>query len=90
MLSIRKSRLVEHDMMGDEIKAAITVSFVMSGITQEDTQGRTRRQFMGSGGRQVGVTLAAGNVELVIGGRSAEEGSVRRARLEHFGGQDVE
>jgi len=38
------------------------VSLVMSGIAKEDTQGGARSEFVGSCGRQVGITFATENV----------------------------
>ena len=93
-LGKRKGILIEDDMprdddsVGREIKKA--VSFMMSGVSKEDAQSRPRTEFMWGGGRQVWVTFATENSQMVVCWRLAEEGKVRRGILESFGGQDVE
>ena len=93
MLSIWKGRLIKDDMtrddqtVGREVKAA--VSFVMSRITQEDTEGGARREFVGSCGRQVGVTFASKDAQVIIHQRCAIEGAVWRGELEGLGWQNV-
>ena len=47
----------DDDAVGREVKVA--VSFVMVGIAKEDAQGRPGGEFVGSCGRQVGITFAA-------------------------------
>ena len=70
--------------VGREIEAA--VSFVVSGVSQEDTQGGSGREFVGGSGRQVGIKFAPKDANVVIGGRSAEEGSVGCGRPKRLGG----
>ena len=74
--------------VGGEIKAA--VSFMMSGITQENTQGRPRGKFMCGSGGQVRITLATKDAQMVIGGRLAEKGMVRCGFLQCLARQNVD
>ena len=48
------------------------VSFMVSRVSQEDTWGGSRREFVGGCGRQVGITFATKDTEVVVGGRSAK------------------
>ena len=88
-----KCSFIKDDMPGNndsvrgEVKAA--VSFVMSRITQEDTEGGARREFVGSCGRQVGVTFASKDAQVIIRRRCAKEGAVWRGELEGLGWQNV-
>ena len=92
-LSKRKGIFIEDDMPGDddsvgrEIKAA--VSFVMSRVAKENAQDGPRSEFMWSSGGQVWVTFATEDSQVIICWRLAEEGKVRRGKLESLGGQDV-
>jgi hypothetical protein len=69
----------DDDSIGGEIKAA--VSFVMSGIVEEDTQDEPRSEFMRSGGRHIWVTLVAKDSQMIIFQQRAEQGKVWRGDL---------
>jgi hypothetical protein len=56
--------------LGPELKCNLLRS-------QEDTSGGTRGEFVGSYGRQVGITDATKDTKMIIGRRSAKEGKVR-------------
>ena len=85
-LSEREGSFIEDDMPRDddsicgEIKAA--VSFMVSGIAKEDTQGRAGSEFMGSSGGEVWVTLAAKDSKMIVSRRFAlaEQGASWRNR----------
>lgn len=92
-LSKRKGSFIEDDMSRDDhsirghVKAA--VSFVMRGIAEKHVESRPGRKLVRSSGRQVGITLAAENLEMIIRWSFAEEGKVRRGVSKGFGRQDV-
>jgi hypothetical protein len=69
----------DDDSIGGEIKAA--VSFVMSGITEEDALDRSRSEFMRSGGGHIWVTLAAKDSQTIIHRRRAQQGKVWHGEL---------
>ena len=77
----------DDDSICREIKAAI--SFVVSGIAKEDTQGRAGSEFMGSSGGEVWVTLAAKNSKIFVSWRFSHESKVRHGEVESLGWQDV-
>jgi hypothetical protein len=84
-LGKRKGRFIKDDVPGDddsiggEIKAA--VSFVMSGIAEEDAQNRSRSEFMRSGGGHIWVTLVAKDSQMIIRRRHAQQGKVWHGEL---------
>ena len=45
----------DDDSIGGRIKAS--VSLMVSRVAKEDAKGRTRCKFVGSGGREIGITL---------------------------------
>ena len=69
-LSERKGSFIEDDMprnndsIGREVKAAL--SFMVSGVAQEDAQGGARGEFVGGCGRQVGITFATKDSKVTI------------------------
>ena len=65
--------------IGREVKAV--VSFMVSGITQEDAESRARGEFVGNCGRQVGITFAAEDMKVIICWRCAKKGEVWRGEL---------
>jgi hypothetical protein len=75
------SKMTCQEMMtiGGEIKAA--VSFVMSGIAEEDAQNRSRSEFMRSGGGHIWVTLVAKDSQMIIRRRHAQQGKVWHGEL---------
>lgn len=70
-----------------EIKTS--VSFMMSGIAPENTEGRPKGEFVGGCSRQVRITGGARNAEVIVGGHSAKEGEVWGGRTQRFDRQDV-
>jgi hypothetical protein len=64
MLGKGKNGLVKKNMTGDDDsiggRIKTSVSLVVSRITKEDAEGRARGKFVGSSGRQIGVTLSGG------------------------------
>ena len=75
----------DDDSVGREIKA--TVSFVMSGVAKEDAEDEPRSEFVWSGGGHVYVTFATEDSRVIICWRLAEEGKVRRGKLESLVGK---
>ena len=92
-LSERKGSFIEDDMPrnndsdGREVKAA--VSFMVSGVAQEDAQGGVRGEFVGGCGRQVGIAFATEDSKVTIRWGSPKEGMVRRGESEGLGWQNV-
>ena len=56
--------MLRDDPVGGPFKAA--VAFVVRRITEEDTQGGARSEFVGSGGGEVGVAPTSEDTEMVI------------------------
>jgi hypothetical protein len=57
---IRNNMVGDDDVVGGEIKTLIT--FVISGVSEENTSGEPRCQFMSGFGREIGI---AGTTEQV-------------------------
>ena len=74
-LSKRKGSLIKDDVSGDDylvgrhVKTA--VSFVVSRVAKENTQGRSRSEFVGGCGRQVRIAFVAEDPEVCQGGQDA-------------------
>jgi hypothetical protein len=92
-LSERKGSLIKDDVFGDDylvgrhVKAA--VSFVVSRVIKEDTQGRPRSEFVGGRGRQVRIAFATEDSKVCISRRCAKEGKMRRGEAKSLGRQNV-
>jgi hypothetical protein len=80
LLGEREGGLVEDnvtrddDSIGGRIKASI--SLMVSRVAKEDAKGRTRCKFVGSGGREIGITLTTKNAEMIVGRRTTKQGRV--------------
>jgi hypothetical protein len=72
MLGEEEGRLIKDDMprdddpVGGPVKA--TIAFVVRRITEEDTQGGARSEFIESSGGEVGVASTLKDTEVLIGG----------------------
>ena len=92
-LSKRKGSFIEDDMprnndsVGREVKAAL--SFMVSGVAQEDAQGGARGEFVGGCGRQVGIAFATEDSKVRISRRCAKEGKMRHGEAKSLGRQNV-
>jgi hypothetical protein len=66
------------------------VSFVVSRVTKENTQGRSRSEFVGGCGGKVRVAFAAKNPEVIVSRKCTKEGKMRRAEIQSLGRQNVD
>ena len=93
MLGKGKNGLVKKNMTGDDDsiggRIKTSVSLVVSRITKEDAEGRARGKFVGSSGREIGVTLTAKNTQMIVRRGTAKESKVRSGKLQCLGWQDV-
>jgi hypothetical protein len=78
----------DDDLVGGPVKAAVT--FVVRRITEEDTQGGARSEFVGSGGGEVGVASTPEDMEVLIGGRRPVKHHVRGGETKCLGRRDIE
>jgi hypothetical protein len=67
---VKKNMTRDDDSIGGRIKTS--VSLVVSRITKEDAEGRARGKFVGSGGRQIGVTLTTKDTQIIVRRGTAE------------------
>jgi hypothetical protein len=74
-------------LVGRHVKAAI--SFVVSRVTKEDTQGRPKSEFVGGCGRQVRIAFASEDSKVCISRRCAKEGKMQRGEGKSLGRQNV-
>ena len=63
---------------------------MMSGVAKEDGEDGPRGEFMRSSGRQVWITFATEDSQMIVRRRRAIEGKVWRGEVKSLGGQDVE
>lgn len=74
----------DDDTVGSQVKTPI--SLVMSRVSQEDTESRTRGEFVRSGGGKVRVTLATKHPRVIIRGMGAVRSKVWGGKGQGFGG----
>jgi hypothetical protein len=75
-------------LVGRHVETA--VSFVVGRVAKENTQGRSRSEFVGGCGGQVRVAFAAKNPEVIVCRWCPKEGKMRRAEIQSLGGQNVD
>lgn len=85
----RKCMLPEDHVARDEKTAGVEVeariSFLRGRVTEEETRGGTRREFMGGGGRDIRIAQATEDMEVRVGGWRAIKGFMRSDVLESCG-----
>ena len=62
---------------------------MVSRVTEEDTQGRPRSEFVGGCGRQVRIAFATEDSKVRISRRCAKEGKMRPGEAKSLGRQNV-
>jgi hypothetical protein len=80
--------LRDDDIIGGEIKTPIT--FVVSGVSEENTFGGPRCQFMGGFGGEIKIAGSTEHVQVLIGGGDSMEGEVWAGHAYRLGGEVVE
>jgi hypothetical protein len=75
-------------VINSEIKTAIT--FVVSGVSEENTSGGSMCQFMGGFGREIRIDGTTEHVQVLIGGGDSMEGEVWVGRADRLGGEVVQ
>ena len=78
----------DNEAICGEVKAAI--SFVVGGITEEDAACGPRGEFVRGSGGGVGVTSAAENPKVLVGGCCAEKCSIRAGGADRLRGEAVQ
>jgi hypothetical protein len=73
----------DDDSIGGRVKTS--VSLMVSRVADEDAKSRTRCKFVGSSGREIGVTLTTKNAEMIVGRRTTKKGRVRSREIERLG-----
>jgi hypothetical protein len=80
--------LGDDNVVGGEIKASVT--FMVSGVSEENTSGRPRCQFVSSFGGEIGIASTTKHVQVLIGGGDSMEGKVWTGRTDCLGGEAVQ
>ena len=79
--------LRDDDPVGGPFKAA--VAFVVRRITEEDTQGGARSEFVWGSSRQVRITTTK-DTKMLISGREAKKSLMRSVEVKCLGKENVE
>jgi hypothetical protein len=80
--------LRDDDIVGGEIKTPAT--FVVSRVSEENTFGGPRCQFVGSFGEEIGLGGRTEHAQVLIGGVDTMEGEVWASHANHLGGEVVQ
>jgi hypothetical protein len=78
----------DDDVIGGEIKIPIT--FVVSGISEKNTSGGPRCQFMGGFGGEIRIEGTTEYAQVLIGGENSMDGEVWADRVDRLGGEAVQ
>jgi hypothetical protein len=78
----------DDDVVDGEIK--IPVTFVISGVSEENTSGGPRCQFVGGFGGEIRIEGTTEYVQVLIGGENSMDGEVWAGHVDHLGGEVVQ
>jgi hypothetical protein len=78
----------DDDVIGGEIKTLVT--FVISGVSKENTTGGPGCQFMSGFGGEIRIVGTTEHVQVPIGGGDSMEGEVWTDRADRLGGEAVQ
>jgi hypothetical protein len=75
----------DDDVIGGEIKTPVT--FVVSGVFEENTSDGSRCQFVGGFDREIRIAGTTKHAQMLIGGADFMEGELWVGRANHLGGE---
>jgi hypothetical protein len=78
----------DNDIFGGEIKTPTT--FVVSGVSGENTSGGSECQFVSGFGGEIRIAGTIEHAQVLIGGGDSMEGEVWAGRADHLGGEVVQ
>jgi hypothetical protein len=78
----------DDDIVGGEIKTLIT--FVVSGVSQENTSGGPGGQFVSGFGGEIRIAGTTEHAQVLIGGGDSMEGEVWTGHTDRLGGEAVQ
>jgi hypothetical protein len=78
----------DDDVVGGEIKTPTT--FVVSGVSKENTSGGAGCQFVSGFGGEIRIAGTTEHVQVLIGGGDSMEGKVWTGRTDRLGGETVQ
>jgi hypothetical protein len=78
----------DDDVVGGEIKTPIT--FVVSGVSKENTSGGPRCQFVSGFGGEIRIAGTTEHAQVLIGGGNSMEGEVWTDRTDCLGGEVIQ
>jgi hypothetical protein len=77
----------DDDVVGGEIKTPVT--FVVSGVSEKNTSGGLRCQFVSGISREIRIAGTTKHAQVLIGGGNSMEGEVWTGRANRLGGEAV-
>jgi hypothetical protein len=77
----------DDDVVGGEMETA--VSFVVRGVSEENTCGGPGCQFVSGFSREIRIAGATKHAQVLIGGDDSMEGDVWTGHADHLGGEVV-
>jgi hypothetical protein len=78
----------DDDVVGGEIKTPVT--FVVSGVSEENTSGEPRCQFVGGFDGEIRIAGTTKHTQVLIRGGDSIEGEVWAGHANHLGGEVVQ
>jgi hypothetical protein len=78
----------DDDVVGDEIKTPVT--FVVSGVSEQNTSGGPRCQFVGGCGEGIRIAGTTEHAQVLIGWGDSMEGEVWVSCVDHLAGEAVQ
>jgi hypothetical protein len=78
----------DDDVVGGEIKTPVT--FVVSGVSEKNTSGGLRCQFVSGISREIRIAGTTKHAQVLIGGGNSMEGEVWTGRANRLGGEAVQ
>jgi hypothetical protein len=78
----------DDDVVGGEIKTPIT--FVVSGVSKENTSGGPGCQFISGFGGEIRIAGTTEHAQVIIGGGDSMEGKVWTGRTDRLGGEAIQ
>jgi hypothetical protein len=80
--------LGDDDIVGGEIKTLVT--FVVSGVSEENTSGGSGCQFVSGFDGEIWIAGTTEHAQVLIGGHDSMEGEVWSGRADRLGGEAVQ
>jgi hypothetical protein len=85
---IKNNVLEDDDVVGGEIKTSVT--FVVSGVSEENTSGGSGCQFVSGFGKEIRIAGTTKHAQVLIGGGDSMEGEVWPDDADRLGGEAVQ